>query len=537
MTRVELVLSAPALPMAAAACIIFLIGWIALVRERVSTINISFFLLTASATVWLAATSLQMMSTSVAAAELWARVAYAGVCTIPASVLQFAFALIGRFEEKRDVIGITWIGSVIFATLFAFTHDFILGVWRYEWGYYTRLGIASVTFLVFFTAVLSISLVALGGAMRTDLTEQQKKRVTAFLVALAVGYLGSIDYLPSFGIDITPVGYVAVLACIGLCTRAIWRFSFADLTPAYLAEQLLENVQGGVVVVDTRGAVRVVNPAAADLLGFSADELIGSDLRELLRLERLPASDSQTFVNAGRTRNRTMIWRRRDGGTVEVAVSATRLRDRDQLPVGILYVLQDLSERRRAERHEFAANHDALTGLPNRTYLTRRFEQTVGEIGAVGRTAAVLFLDLDGFKEINDRHGHAVGDRLLQLVAARLRNAVREDDVLARYGGDEFVALMSLRSGDDAAIVSKKLTRVLRREPFKVDQLTLEISASVGVALAPQDGTEIDALVHAADEAMYRDKRVRKGTAAAEPEPRPRTDRPSAPPFAIESRA
>ncbi|HEX2120154.1 MAG TPA: histidine kinase N-terminal 7TM domain-containing protein, partial [Thermoanaerobaculia bacterium] len=144
MTRVELVLSAPALPMAVAACVIFLIGWVALVRERISAINVSFFLLTASATVWLAATSLQMMSTSAAAAELWARVAYAGVCTIPATVLQFALALIGKFEEKREVIGITWIGATIFATLFAFTHDFIVGVWRYPWGYYTRLGIASV---------------------------------------------------------------------------------------------------------------------------------------------------------------------------------------------------------------------------------------------------------------------------------------------------------------------------------------------------------------------------------------------------------
>ena len=254
-------------------------------------------------------------------------------------------------------------------------------------------------------------------------------------------------------------------------------------------------------------------------------------LTDLLGIEELPAHDA---VRTGRTRNQTTTWRRRDGRSVDVSFSATLLRDRDHLPIGIIYVLHDLSERRRVERHEFAANHDALTGLPNRAYFARRFDQVAGEISAHGRCAAVLFVDLDGFKEINDQYGHAIGDRLLQLVGARLSNALRDDDVLARHGGDEFVALISLRGAEDGAIVAEKLVRVLRREAFTLDQLTLSVSASVGVAIAGVDAIEMNELIRIADEAMYRQKRERKGPA---PERRPQTDSPSAPPYAIESRA
>ena len=138
-----------------------------------------------------------------------------------------------------------------------------------------------------------------------------------------------------------------------------------------------------------------------------------------------------------------------------------------------------------------------------------------------------MFVDLDGFKQINDQHGHLTGDRLLQLVAARLRNALRDDDTIARYGGDEFVVLVSLRSPEDSVIVARKLTRMLR-ESFVVDNLTLQISASIGIATSSRDGRDIDQLVSVADAEMYRAKR------AAAPR---QADRPTPPPWVIESRA
>ena len=532
MARLELAVSGGAIAMVVVAGIIFLLGWIALVRERVTAVNFSFFILTWCAAIWLGATAMGMMSTSAATAWMYARIAYIGICAIPAAVFQFSAALAGPLRPRRHTLAATWIASLAFIPLFTLTPFLLTGVWQYSWGYYPRLGIASVAFLLFFCVALVASLHILRAALRTEMTVQQQKRITAFLAALAVGYVGSIDYLPSFGVSIYPIGHIAVLGFIALATRAFVRFRFYDFTPSYLADQLMESVQGGVIVVDTTGAIQLINPAGAELLGARAETLTGTDLRSLLHLDRLPATDSRTFVRGGRARNRTMTWRRRDGSSVEVSISATRLRDRDQHPVGILYVLQDLTERRRAERHEFAANHDALTGLPNRAYFARRFETTMGEIAESGRTPAVLFLDLDGFKEINDQHGHAVGDRLLQLVASRLRNALRDEDVLARHGGDEFVAFVALRHPADGGVVANKLVSILRKEPFTVDNRILNVSASVGIALAPRDGTELDPLVKAADEAMYREKRKAQPRATRE-----QTDRASASPFVIESRA
>ena len=529
----EFVARAAALPMLVMAALIFLLGCMALARERVTPTNAAFFVLTCCATVWLSATALQMMSTSVSAAEWLARVIYLGVCAIPAAVAQFTVALLGKMREGRPLLVSTWAVSAGFAAAFATSDLFITGAYEYAWGYYTRLGLPSLAFLLYFGTVLTASMLALVRAARTASSERQKKRIASFALALGVGYLASIDYLPSFGVAIYPVGCVAIFGFVALSMRAMRRFSFVDLTPAFVAEQLLESVHGGVIVVDIRGTVRVANPSAAAMLGCTEAEMMGKDLRSLLQMKKLPVSESQTFSKIGRTRNRPMLWRRHDGTAVEVSVSATLLRDREQLPVGILYTLHDLAERRRAERHEFAAHHDALTGLPNRTYLANRFEHLIAEIAASGRTAAALFLDLDGFKQINDQHGHSIGDEVLQLAATRLRNALRDDDVLARYGGDEFVALVSLRSADDAAAVADKLTRVLRSEPITIERLTLQLSASVGVAIAPRDGEELADLVAAADAVMYRTKRAAK---AAHPAPR-QSDRPSAPPFAIESRA
>ena len=459
MAHLELVVSTPAAAMLAVAFVIFLLGWIALAQARPSAVNASFFAMTLSASIWLGSTAILMMSTTESAAVLWARITYIGVCAIPAAVLQFTFALIGDLRERSRILIATWTTSALFIALFLGTDQFITGVWHYTWGYYARLGVASIAFLAFFGAVLATSLFALHRALHEGQVDQRTKRIASFLVALGVAYAGSIDYLPSFGVGIRPIGWIATFGFVVLAARAMWRFSLADLTPSYLAARLLENVQGGVIIVDMHGVVRVANPAASQMLG---GDLVGSDLREALKMKRLPASESSTFASRGHIRKRMMTWQRRDGGTVDVELSATLLRDRGELPVGILYVLTDLTERKRAERHEFAANHDPLTGLPNRAYLANRYEHTSDDIAARGRIAGVLFLDLNGFKAINDQHGHAIGDRLLQLVATRLRNALRDDDHLARYGGDEFVALVSLRCRGDAAGVAAKLNNVLR---------------------------------------------------------------------------
>jgi diguanylate cyclase (GGDEF)-like protein len=164
-------------------------------------------------------------------------------------------------------------------------------------------------------------------------------------------------------------------------------------------------------------------------------------------------------------------------------------------------------ERQRAEqRISHMAHHDELTGLPNRALLNDRAAQALAQARRSGRPLALLFLDLDGFKDINDSLGHATGDRLLQSVAGRLRASVREGDTVARLGGDEFVVmLVNLAQAQDAVDIARAIAQALAR-PHTVDRHTLHVTASIGVAAFPEDGDSAGALLKHADAAMYRAK-------------------------------
>ena len=517
------------LPMLFIGAAIFMLGVIVVARERLSAVSISFLLLTTTVWCWLTSISLMAMTVTAGAAMPFARFAYVGIALIPASVLQFTAALLGATRRWSTALTVTWIASAIFATLFTASNALLAGTWHYSWGFYPRLAAPSSVFLIYFALVLGASLLLL--ARTRPLTEQERRRNTAFAGALSVGYVGSIDYLPAFGIDVYPIGFLAVLGFMALSTRAIMRFRLADLTPSFVANQLLATMHGGVIVVDTHGRVRVANQVAAELLGWPLAEMQDADLRTLLGTPILPVTDSESFCRRNQTRNHLAKWRRRDLSEVELSVSASTLRDESAEAVGLLYAISDLSDRRRAERNEYGATHDLLTRLPNRTRFAQAFNEAKDRIVATNRVPAILFIDLDGFKSVNDRHGHAVGDALLQLVASRIRNAIRGEDVLARYGGDEFVVFVDLARIEDAELVGGKLLRVVSA-PYAIDEHRVTITASIGAAFFPRDGVTVDALVATADAAMYTAKRSGKARLHVI-----RDDKPSPPPFGIDARA
>ncbi|MBC8102389.1 MAG: GGDEF domain-containing protein [Cytophagales bacterium] len=173
---------------------------------------------------------------------------------------------------------------------------------------------------------------------------------------------------------------------------------------------------------------------------------------------------------------------------------------------------QDVTEQRRAEASiRWQAHHDALTGLPNRALLRDRMEQVFALSERTGEFSALLFLDLDRFKQINDTFGHSVGDRLLQAVAERLTRCLRTEDTVARIGGDEFLVLLpGLRTPRDAERVAQKITAQFTA-PFLVDRQAMTVTASVGVSLFPFDGRDAESLLKNADTAMYRSKGQGRG--------------------------
>jgi len=525
----ELHPTAAALPMLLVAAATLVLGGIVLARERANAVTLSFFVLTSAIWVWLTSVSLMAMTVAPSAAFILARLAYVGVSIIPAAVLQFTIALTGGTRRYRRLSIAACCGSAAFLGVFVFTRTLLVGTWHYWWGFYPRLAPASALFLLFFGVVLGRSLLILSRARVA--TGQERRRNSSFFAALAVGYAASIDYLAAFGIPLYPVGFVPIVGFIALAGWAATRFRMADITPAFVADLLLVTMHGGVLVVDTYGRVRVANDVAAKLLGCTQQQLLDADLRQLLGVSVLPATDSDSFGRNARTRNRTASWRRRDGSDVELIVSATALRaSSTSEAIGVLYAISDLADRRRAERNEYDATHDFLTRLPNRSGFGDAFERMRTRIAAAGRIAALLFVDLDGFKDVNDRHGHLIGDALLQLVATRLRNAIRGTDLLARYGGDEFVLLLDLARAEDATLVGNKLIRVIS-DPFMVDdEHRVRISASIGAAFYPVDGEGVDTLVRAADAAMYAAKRSGKARLRIS-----RDDVAGPPPFGIDA--
>ena len=173
-----------------------------------------------------------------------------------------------------------------------------------------------------------------------------------------------------------------------------------------------------------------------------------------------------------------------------------------------LAIFSDITLRKREERELYdLATHDALTGLPNRSFFNEQFRQAMVRAKRSGRLAGLLYLDLDGFKPVNDLLGHGSGDKLLRTVAQRLRRLVREEDTIARLGGDEFAVILEhLTRPRDAAPTAKKILRALSR-PFPLDGHRASVTASVGVVLYPLDGDSVETLLRRADRAMYRAKR------------------------------
>ena len=268
------------------------------------------------------------------------------------------------------------------------------------------------------------------------------------------------------------------------------------------------------VLIHSDERIVFVNQAMVDLLraGRTA-ELIGRPATFMLAPQALEAARRRiAALYAGAPQPRVeQVYRRLDGTTVEVEIAAAPLQF-DGKPAAQVTV-RDVTERRTAQaRIEHLATHDALTGLPNRALIHDRITQAIAHARRAQRQLAVLYLDLDRFKIVNDGFGHAFGDALLKAAADRLRKLVREGDTVARQSGDEFLILLAdLRRPSDAYVVVHKILQAFER-PFMIGSRELFVSFSIGVSVYPADGEGADVLIGNADVAMYRSKDLGRST-------------------------
>jgi diguanylate cyclase (GGDEF)-like protein/PAS domain S-box-containing protein len=271
---------------------------------------------------------------------------------------------------------------------------------------------------------------------------------------------------------------------------------------------LFQNNVDGVVAVDDQGLILMANPAACGLAGYEEADLIGRSFADLIVGEgRERAAAALKAALSGMHSTLETEVRHLDSGLSEVELTSVPILIGEEV-VGVYEILRDSTERKRLERElEDRALHDYLTGLPNRALFSDRLAHALNRRRRDGERVALLYVDLDRFKPINDRAGHKVGDHLLCEVASRLKSLVRDADTVARIGGDEFAVLLETVDGEKQALAAAERIVSIVRAPIITAGEEHQVGASVGIAVSTEELSHPEELVHQADLAMYEAKR------------------------------
>lgn len=468
-------------------------------RRRDAIGRASLALIMVASALWSLAYAVEALAGTTEAREAWGAVKYIGVAALPPAWLVFTMQYSGggRRIRARLLLALA-IGPTLLMVLLSLpgTRHLIRAYPAGETGPLPPVELGPLFWPWF---VYSVALVGFGTipfVVRLLRTSQlYRRQVRLVLVAMFLVLLANVLTNVGVGVfrrfDPTPV---ALAIASVLLVRGIVRFRAIELLPV-ARTTLVETMADAVLVTDAHHRVVDLNPAAQRIVG-PASTVVGRPVEEVLGVP-------EQFTTGAEPARRELVLGTDDGDRhFELLLSA--LGDGRAGRVGDLLVLRDITDRKDGERRlEHIAHHDALTGLPNRLLFADRMEQELARARREGTLLAVLFLDVDQFKVINDGLGHDFGDRVLVHVARRLERSLRARDTLARLGGDEFsVILPEITKPEDGAIVAAKLLREIS-QPLQLDDGTLHITSSIGIAVFPQDGRDQRTLLRRADAAMY----------------------------------
>jgi diguanylate cyclase (GGDEF)-like protein/PAS domain S-box-containing protein len=280
------------------------------------------------------------------------------------------------------------------------------------------------------------------------------------------------------------------------------------------AQVTLNSIGDAVLSTDANWRITFLNPVAERLMGWTCAQASGQKLTEVFQV--IDATTREPIVpclelEVGKGRTIILppncVLLQRGGQEFPIEDSAAPIHDRGGRVAGVVVVFHDVSEAQAmAQRMSHLAKHDILTALPNREFLNDRLEQGIALALRHSRRLAVLFIDLDHFKHVNDSVGHLIGDQLLKAVALRITPCVRSSDTVSRQGGDEFIVLLSeVAHAEDAALIAEKI-RLAVLEPYAIANHRLQLTTSIGVSVYPEDGADPETLIQCADTAMYHAK-------------------------------
>jgi diguanylate cyclase (GGDEF)-like protein/PAS domain S-box-containing protein len=279
------------------------------------------------------------------------------------------------------------------------------------------------------------------------------------------------------------------------------------------AQVRLNSIGDSVFCTDISGNISFLNSVAEEMTHWSSQEAVGQPLAQVLRIKAAGRGITDDPLELALGQNQTVhlppdcIFSQRGGIEIPIEGSIAPIHNREGLATGTVIVIRDVTaSRAMALEMAHLAEHDPLTGLPNRLLLNDRVSQAIALAPRHNKQVALLYLDLDGFKHINDSLGHSIGDKLLQSTGERLVKCVRAADTVSRQGGDEFVVLLSeVEHPEDAAITARRIIQAVA-EPQSIDQHELHVTTSIGLTLYPDDGLDAETLVKNADTAMYQAK-------------------------------
>jgi diguanylate cyclase (GGDEF)-like protein/PAS domain S-box-containing protein len=303
--------------------------------------------------------------------------------------------------------------------------------------------------------------------------------------------------------------FAMLLAVAGMALAILSSAQRKTARQVALNAKVTEVSSDGVVIVDADNNIQDVNPAFTALTGYSRDDVLGRNPRVLAsgkQSREFYADMWKALLEFGHWQGE--IWnRRKDGEPFLEKLAIYTLKDAQGRVVNRVGIFSDITQSRlEQETVAHHAQHDFLTGLPNRLLFRDRFNQQLAAAKRYSRKFAVMYIDLDRFKPVNDTLGHQAGDQLLMAVADRLRSLVREIDTVSRFGGDEFAILVSeVVTRKDVTMLAEKVLSALS-QPYALDGHTVSISGSLGIAIYPDDGTDMETILSNADAAMYRAK-------------------------------
>lgn len=459
-----------AIPTFAAAAVLLLLGGLVLIRERGSLVSVLFFLIALTTSTWFFAFSWMYSTNDEGVAHWWAKAAYLGVPFIPSALYHFTVVALRVVERYQVHVRINWLISAFFVVANLSTNALIAGVHRYWWGYYPRYGWLGVLFLVFFFSLLLHSLSHYWMEYRRARPGRYRNHVKWLMVSLVGAYLASVDFLPKYGVALYPFGYVAVVAWLVFVERAIWRYQFVDLTPAFAAEPIIRTMGDALLVFDHEGVVQFTNQASCRLLGRSDSDIIG---RSIFTVSPglFPQDKREALIRSGAGLRYETVYTAPYGRLLVLDISASAIQDRNGQMVGIVWIARDITDRRTAEEALRQNEQQLRQALQEREELSQDLHDNIIQmIYAVG-------LNLEECRQLAGKNPAAVRKKLESAIDG-LNGVIRDVRSYVTRDAHEILGVRQLRAELVKLVKTMEAPNLLRFRlniaPDAVNQLTAE---------------------------------------------------------------